>query len=188
MPEVSWATELGIDLEALELERPGEWFQVQLDSLHARRAQAYSEFTRYRASNQAFQAEIMAFELYCQLTKTVCDFTGARLPVGIIIREENRRRIVEVAVLRNTCSRCGFVWTSRQPRFVDGLCSSCLALQEKVLRRGRLACQPWQGRFAVDDVTPVNAAGAPILPGTRYCGNSDCVNPKHITKGKARNV
>lgn len=184
MHDVSWAKELGIDLDALERERPDEWFQRQTASIHAKRAQAFADFTRYRATDEAFAAEVIAWELYCGLTRTVCDLTGARLPVGIITRELERRRYVEELVLKNTCNRCGFVWTMRQPRFIDGLCSSCLALQEKVLRRGRLACQPWQGRFAVDDVTPVNAAGAPILPGTRYCKNSDCVNPKHIRKGK----
>lgn len=185
--KISWATELGIDLEALELERPQAPLQLEMSDVHSRRARAFADYTRHRATNKAFQAEAEAWAEYAGLTRTVCDFTGVPVPAVIIAREQTRREIVEVSVLRNTCDRCGFLWTPREPRLVGGLCSSCLALQEKVLRRGRRACQPWQGRFAADDVTPVNAQGAPILPGARYCGNSDCVNPKHITKGK-RNV
>lgn len=188
MPETVWATELGLDVATLELERPDDWLQKQLGALQTKRGEAFADFIRYRNSDRAFAAEVVAWELYCKLTRTVCDLTGAEMPVGIIIREKDRRRYIEEAVLANTCARCGFVWTLRQPRFVGGLCSSCLALQEKVLRRGRLACQPWQGRFAADFVTPVNAAGEPVLPGKRYCGKSDCVNPKHITKGKMNHV
>lgn len=184
VPRASLAGELGLDVQALELERPTEWFQVQLAALHTERAQAFADFSRHRETNKAFVAEIIAWERYCLLTRLVCDMTGAKLPAGILVRKESQRKTLRVAILRNICSRCGFIWTLRQPRLIDGLCSSCLALQEKVLRRGRLACQPWQGRFAADDVTPVSAAGLPILPGARYCGSSDCVNPKHITKGK----
>ena len=187
VPETLWSTELGLDLATLERERPDDWFQAHMADLQTKRGAAYADFIRYRDSNEPFASEVLAWERYCHLTRTVCDLTGAEMPVDIMAREHVRRRNVEEAVLRHTCNRCGFVWSLRQPRFVNGLCSSCLALQETVLRRGRLACQPWQGRFGSDDVTPVNAAGVPILPGERYCGHSDCVNPKHVKKGKAKN-
>lgn len=187
MPDVSWATELGLDLATLEMERPDDYQQRQLAQLQTQRAEAFADYLRFRNADQTFAGEIIAWESYLKLTRTVCDLTGADIPVGIMARESERRKTIEEAVLKNTCTRCGFVWMVRQPRFVGGLCSSCLALQEKVLRRGRLACQPWQGRFAPDHVTPVNAAGEPILPGPRVCNNSDCVNPKHITKGRNHN-
>ena len=187
LAEVSWATQLGLDMSTLEKERPDNWLQKQLTRLHTQRATAYAEYVRLRDTDQAFSREDIAWERYKNLTRTVCDLTGKPIPVGILDRESQRRQLIEEKVLHNTCTRCGYVRNSRQPAFVGGLCSSCLALQEKVLRRGRLACQPWQGRFAPDDVTPVNAAGEPILPGHRVCKNSDCVNPKHIRKGRNQN-
>lgn len=196
MPDVSWAKELGIDLATLEMERPDDYQQRQLAQLQTKRAEAFAEYTKLKKIAQTdnpfdvfgiILAGVIAWERYCGLTRTVCDLTGADIPEGIITVEQQRSQNIEDAVLHNTCIRCGFIRNTRQPKFVGGLCSSCLALQEKVLRRGRLACQPWQGRFAPDDVTPVNASGQPILPGRRVCNNSDCVNPKHITKGRNQN-
>lgn len=184
MPKVSWATELGLDLATLEKERPSDWFQSQITNLHTARAEAFAEYLRLRNQGQVLAAEIIAWERYSALTRTVCDLTGSPIPVGMIGREQERTRHIKEAVLKNTCNRCGFIWNARQPKFVGGLCSSCLATQERVLRTGRLACQPWQGRFSKDDVTPINATGQPILPGSRLCNNTDCVNPKHIKKGK----
>jgi hypothetical protein len=174
-------------MATLELERPDNWFQKQITQLHTARAEAFAEYVRLRNTDQLFAAEVIAWELYSSLTRTACDLTGSAIPIGIITRDAERKANVEEAVLKNTCNRCGFIWNIRQPRFVDGLCSSCLAKQEKVLRTGRLACQPWQGRFARDDVTPVNQNGEPVLPGHRLCKNSDCVNPKHIRKGRNQN-
>ena len=174
-------------MTTLERERPDDWFQQQMTALHTARGVAFAEYLRLRNTDQLFAAEIIAWERYSSLTRTVCDLTGSPIPPDIITREAERKATIEEAVLKNTCTRCGFVWNTRQPRFVDGLCSSCLATQEKVLRTGRLACQPWQGRFAPDDVTPVNATGEPVLPGRRLCNNTDCVNPKHITKGRNKN-
>ncbi len=187
MPNVSWATELGLDLATLEKERPDDYSQRQLSMLQTKRGQAFAEYRLFRDTGNIFAAGIIAWEKYVSLTRTICDLTGADIPDGIIAREQERTKNIGDAVLHNTCTRCGFVRNTRQPRFVGGLCSSCRALQEKVLRRGRLACQPWQGRFAPDDVTPVTASGQPILPGRRVCKNSDCVNPKHITKGRNQN-
>lgn len=175
------------DLARLQLERPTEWFQKQLGNMHTERAEAYSSYLRHRDSG-VFLLEAIAWQRYCALTNKMCELTKTRAPIGTMTTESTAEIDVRGALLRNTCDRCGFVWTYRQPRFVDGLCSSCSALREVVLRRGRFACQPWQGRFADDDVTPVNGAGSPILPGPRYCGNSDCVNPKHIKKGRMKNV
>lgn len=179
-------------MDTLELERPDNWFQKQVSQLHTARAEAFAEYlrleNRLRADNPfdvffIVAAEIVAWERYCRLTRTFCDLTGFPLPVGIISRGAERRANVRKAILKNTCTRCGFIWNTREPRFVRGLCSSCLAHRETVLRRGRLTCQPWQGRFARDDVTPITASGEPILSGYRLCKNSDCVNPKHIRKG-----
>lgn len=185
MPDILWAKELGLDLKTLERERPDDISQRQLAMLQNQRGEAFAEFSRFHNTEDLYGDQIIAFELYSSLTRILCDLIGSPIPDGIIIRE--RRKITEEAILKNTCTRCGFVWTLRQPRFVGGLCSSCLALQEKVLRRGRLACQPWQGRFGPDDLTPVNAAGTPVLPGHRVCNNRDCVNPKHIRKGRKQN-
>lgn len=184
MPDLSWAKELGLDITTLEKERPDNWFQEQVIQAHTARAEAFADYLRLRNSGQFLAAELIAWERYTRLTRTACDLTGHAIPVGIITREAERRRQIEEAVLKNTCTRCGFIWNIRQPRFVDGLCSSCSALEEKVLRNGRLACQPWQGRFARDDVTPIDTNGEPVLPGPRVCNNSDCVNPKHIRKGR----
>jgi hypothetical protein len=41
---------------------------------------------------------------------------------------------------------------------------------------------PWHGGFAVDDVTPIDDDGFPVLPGVRLCGHNDCVNISHIEK------
>jgi hypothetical protein len=41
---------------------------------------------------------------------------------------------------------------------------------------------PWHGGFAVDDVTPIDDDGLPVLPGVRACGHNDCVNISHIQK------
>jgi hypothetical protein len=43
-------------------------------------------------------------------------------------------------------------------------------------------CIIWHGYFDVDQVTPVDEDGSPILPGIRSCGNKDCVNKAHVRK------
>lgn len=187
MPNVSWATELNLDPKALQRERPDDWFQRQLASLHFQRAETFAEYSRLKADNQTFAAEIIVWERYVNLTRTVCDLTGDALPLGIVTRDEERRRNVEDAVARNTCTRCGFVWKKSEPRFINGICSSCNALKGQPLRPRRSTCQPWTGRFAPDDITPVDNHGAPYLPGQRLCRNADCVNPKHIRKERNRN-
>lgn len=184
MPSVSWAYHLDIDIVSLQMERPGDSFQTQLAALHTERGEAYATHTRLVDTPKMLTQQIQAWEKYISLTRSVCDYIGAPVPADIMMRHLERQQTTKEAVLNNTCDRCGFVWKPRQIKFVGGLCASCLALQEKVLRRGRLSCQPWQGRFAPDDVTPVNAAGVPVMPGRRVCQNSDCVNPKHIRKGR----
>ncbi len=41
-------------------------------------------------------------------------------------------------------------------------------------------CVPWHGYFDENQITPVNDMGVPYLPGTRLCGNNDCVEKTHI--------
>ena len=41
-------------------------------------------------------------------------------------------------------------------------------------------CFPWAGRFAADEVTPVDDDGQPMFPGVRGCGHNDCVNVAHV--------
>jgi hypothetical protein len=187
LPNVSWATHLGLDITTLEKERPNDWFQQHLATLHYQRAETFAEYSRLKADDRTFAAEIILWEKYVDLTRAVCDFTGDALPVGIVSRDEERRRNVEEAVARNTCTRCGFVWKKSERRFVNGFCSSCMALKGRPLQPRRSTCQPWTGRFASDDITPVDNHGAPYLPGPRLCRNADCVNPKHIRKERNTN-
>jgi hypothetical protein len=155
--------------------------------LQYQRAETFAEYSRLKAENKMVAAEIILWEKYVDLTRTVCDLTGHPLPVGIVTREEERRRNVEAAVTANTCTRCGFVWKKSEPRFVNGFCSSCDALKGLPLKPRRSTCKPWTGRFAPDDITPVDNLGHPYLPGSRLCRNSDCVNPKHIRKERKQN-
>jgi len=184
---VSYATQLGVNLDTLQGERPSDWFQRQLAVLHYQRAQVFAEYQRLTREGLTFRAEIVVWQKYVSLTRAVCDLTGDLVPVGIVNREPERQRSIEEAVLNHLCDRCGFVWHRRQPRFVNGLCSSCIALQQKVLVARRSSCKPWGGRFAADDVTPLHANGHRVLPGVRNCGNSDCVNPKHIKRERKGN-
>jgi len=39
---------------------------------------------------------------------------------------------------------------------------------------------PWHGRFAADEITPVDDDGKPVFPGVRSCGHNDCVNVAHV--------
>ncbi len=187
MPNLTWATHFGLDITTLERERPDNWFQRQLASLHTQRAETFAEYSRLRAEDQTLSAEIILWDRYVELTRTVCNLTGDALPLGIVSRDQERRRNVEEAVARNTCTRCGFVWKKSEPRFVNGICSSCTALKGRPLQPRRSTCQPWTGRFASDDITPVDNLGQPHLPGPRLCKNADCVNPKHITKERNQN-
>jgi len=184
---VSWATELGLDLDSLQAERPNDWFQRELTLMHFERAELFAEYQRLSRGGATLRAEIVVWRKYVSLTRAICDLTHAPVPVGIVNREAERERNIEEAVLKQLCDRCGFVWHRRQPRFVNGLCSSCCALQQKVLVAKRSSCKPWQGRFASDDVTPIHANGHRVLPGLRNCGNSDCVNPKHIKRERKGN-
>ncbi len=191
---VSWATELGLNIEDLEAERPNDWYQRWLTLLHCQRAEVFAEYRRLMTLNEtqgeqivpsgSARAEILAWREYGKLTRAVCDLTGDPLPVGIFTR--NAEHEVEDSALKNTCTRCGFVWNRRQPKFVDGLCSSCISLTAKALTARRVSCTPWQGRFARDDVTPLHSNGLPVVPGVRLCGNTDCVNPKHVRKEKRK--
>jgi len=191
VPEVIWADQLGIDLATLETERPSDWFQREIAMMHFRRAELFAEYRRLAAGDDTLppvlQAHLgnIAFEQYSNMTRAVCELTGDQLPVGIVTRNADTK--TRDAVTKNICDRCGFVWNRRQPKFVDGLCDSCIALSAKSLKARRKSCTPWTGRFALDDITPVDKFGAPYLPGPRLCRNRDCVNPKHIKRERNQN-
>jgi hypothetical protein len=79
------------------------------------------------------------------------------------------------------CERCGFVWVvpSAKRGRNDLLCQSCRAKPAVVLSYRGLKCQPWQGAFGEDLVTPF-FDGEPFMPGLRVCGHNDCCNPNHV--------
>lgn len=79
------------------------------------------------------------------------------------------------------CYRCGFVWVvppEKRGRN-DLLCASCRATGAVVISYGSNRCQPWQGDFGADLVTPM-FKGEPHMPGVRVCGHKDCCNPNHV--------
>ena len=79
------------------------------------------------------------------------------------------------------CGRCGFAWVvppEKRGR-KDLLCASCRSKPAVVISYGKSRCQPWQGEFGVDEVTPM-FQGEPFLPGVRSCGHLDCCNPNHV--------
>lgn len=79
------------------------------------------------------------------------------------------------------CKRCGFRWAASNARKNVELCASCRARPSRtVVSDSGDRCKPWRGMFADDDVTPVDDDGAPVLPGVRMCGHTDCVNEDHI--------
>lgn len=74
------------------------------------------------------------------------------------------------------CTRCGFIWDVNASRNIPELCQSCRARRQSKIGD----CIIWHGLYAEDMVTPIDEAGARVLPGKRRCGKIDCVNPKHI--------
>jgi hypothetical protein len=82
---------------------------------------------------------------------------------------------------RVQCERCGFEWQVSSRRGKVILCASCRARKVQTLTLtddGK--CFPWAGRFAADEVTPVDDDGQPMFPGVRGCGHNDCVNVAHV--------
>jgi hypothetical protein len=82
---------------------------------------------------------------------------------------------------RVQCDRCGFEWQVSSRRGKVILCASCRARKVQTLTLtddGK--CFPWAGRFAADEVTPVDDDGQPMFPGVRGCGHNDCVNVAHV--------
>lgn len=79
------------------------------------------------------------------------------------------------------CARCGTKWSVSRLKMgrTDLLCRSCRAVKQAVVESNGFKCQPWQGEFGDDLVTPM-LNGNVYLPGTRVCGNSDCVAPGHV--------
>ena len=80
------------------------------------------------------------------------------------------------------CQRCGLRWDSNVSNRNNHICSSCRARKSKTVNGTMGKCFPWHGDFAEDEVTPVDAEGVAILPGTRKCGKQDCVNSEHIER------
>lgn len=79
------------------------------------------------------------------------------------------------------CERCGHRWDASNARKNVALCSSCRARPARtVYTPAGDRCKPWRGMFDMDEVTPVDDDGIPVLPGWRECGNFDCVNPDHV--------
>lgn len=82
---------------------------------------------------------------------------------------------------RELCYRCGFSWEVTKKRNKDRvLCQDCRSRKSITIRNGDSVCMPWHGRFAGDMVTPIDENGEVMLPGTRICGNFDCIQPAHI--------
>lgn len=67
-------------------------------------------------------------------------------------------------------------------RKAENYCTSCRARRVRTVDKDGDKCYPWQGRFAVDLVTPIDENGYPVKPGRRLCGNADCTNSRHIVR------
>ena len=80
------------------------------------------------------------------------------------------------------CIRCGFEWDLVTIRKADNYCPSCRARRVRTVDHNGDKCHPWQGRFDVDMITPIDENGYPVKPGPRSCGNSDCMNAAHYQK------
>jgi hypothetical protein len=79
------------------------------------------------------------------------------------------------------CERCGYQWTVSSRRGKIVLCASCRARKvQTITLTDDGKCFPWAGRFAADEVTPVDDDGVPVFPGVRGCGHNDCVNVAHV--------
>jgi hypothetical protein len=78
------------------------------------------------------------------------------------------------------CERCGYEWSvsSRRGKFI--LCASCRARRVQTISADEGKCFPWHGRFAADEITPLDDDGKPMFPGVRQCGKNDCVNVAHV--------
>jgi len=77
-----------------------------------------------------------------------------------------------------TCNRCGWVWEVNTTRNKHDNCQSCRSRKAQKVKD----CIAWHGHFAADQITPVDDMGNQVMPGYRFCGNSDCVNSAHLDK------
>ena len=82
---------------------------------------------------------------------------------------------------RVVCRKCGFKWVvaTKSRGRKDLLCVSCRAKPQKTIQYGQLRCMPHLGDLD-SQLRPVSDSGELLLPGVRFCGHSDCVNPKHV--------
>jgi hypothetical protein len=60
------------------------------------------------------------------------------------------------------------------------LCQSCRSRKVQTVHSFEGKCFPWHGFFGADEVTPVDDDGVAVMPGVRSCGNTDCVNVRHV--------
>ena len=79
-----------------------------------------------------------------------------------------------------TCERCGYEWTVNSIRRNSRLCTSCRARKVQTVHTKEGKCIPWHGRFAEDQITPIDDDGNPVLPGIRICHHYDCCAPSHV--------
>jgi hypothetical protein len=82
------------------------------------------------------------------------------------------------------CARCGYTWDIQSPRNREHFCTSCKAGKVQTVTGVFGPCVPWHGRFAPDHATPIDDYGKVVRPGTRLCGNADCVSARHIERDK----
>ena len=78
------------------------------------------------------------------------------------------------------CERCGYEWSVSSRRGKVILCASCRARRVQTISADEGKCFPWHGRFAADEITPLDDDGNRMFPGVRSCGNNDCVNVAHV--------
>lgn len=80
-----------------------------------------------------------------------------------------------------TCVRCGMTFeVNRKRKKLRMFCESCRVTKATTIQNGDSKCLPWHGGFGYDMLTPIDEDGEPVLPGTRICGNIDCVQPLHV--------
>lgn len=90
------------------------------------------------------------------------------------------------------CERCGVkedttvVPGEKATRRRSSLCESCQAKPATTVMTAYGRCRPHKGPFDTDDNPLDDFTGELYRPGKRLCGNSDCIELKHIELIKAR--
>lgn len=92
------------------------------------------------------------------------------------------------------CERCGVkqhaaaVPGEKVTRRRSPLCESCKAKPATTVITAYGVCRPHKGPFDGDDNPVDDFTGELYRPGKRLCGNSDCIEIKHIESKKIRPV